>query len=209
MAGKKYRKSASKCPEPLNTLVDIAVGAALGAVVKHKVKKDFERGKGPESLHAARVVFGMGSFRRGGAGLVHLGGLLGAESAAKDIQNKKGSHCYKSSTVDKAQKQTREVPQRQVRKSLWRAYCEDGADYGVDPCDYETADDYQEALNRAKGIMLREEVNDGPPIAVAQADIRYRWRKYCEDGTSFGLNPNDYETLDDYVDALNVAKEKG
>ena len=32
----------------------------------------------------------------------------------------------------------------------WRLYCEDGDDFGVDPDDYETEEEYEEALKEAK-----------------------------------------------------------
>ena len=40
------RRKSSKCPEPINALLDVAGAATLGLYVKHKVKKDFEHGCG-------------------------------------------------------------------------------------------------------------------------------------------------------------------
>ena len=62
----------------------------------------------------------------------------------------------------------------------WRDYCEDGFEYGVDPEDYETEEEYMEALNAEK----------------------YGWRDYCEDGEEYGLNPKDFETEEEYMEAL-------
>ena len=36
------RRKSSKCPEPINALLDVAGAATLGLYVKHKVKKDFD-----------------------------------------------------------------------------------------------------------------------------------------------------------------------
>lgn len=66
----------------------------------------------------------------------------------------------------------------------WRDYCEDGTKFGVDPEDYETEEEYNEALKEAK----------------------YGWRKYCEDGAEFDVDPEDFETEDEYNDALVEAK---
>lgn len=39
MAKKKYKRKSSKCPEPFNTLIDIAAGVTMGAVADHMEKK--------------------------------------------------------------------------------------------------------------------------------------------------------------------------
>lgn len=205
MAGKKYRRSSSKCPEPLNTLIDLAAAATLGLVAKHKLKRDFEKGEGEESLRAARFVFGMGSLRRGGEGLVNLGGLIGIESALKDIQSgrtKKGTTLVPR-RIDRYS--VPEQPKKVVPKNMWRNHCEDGSEYGIDPNDYQNADDYYEALSKAKNHPA-EEVVELEYAAVQEKNVKYRWRKYCEDGTAYGVLPEDYETADDYLEALSAAK---
>ena len=70
-------------------------------------------------------------------------------------------------------------------KYAWRLNCEDGSEYGISPEDYETRDEYHEALHQEK----------------------YAWRDYCEDGSEYGIDPEDYETEDEYQDALDEAKE--
>lgn len=70
---------------------------AFGLYVKHKVKKDFEHGCGEESAKAAAMVFGMGSMRGGSRGTINLGGLVGLNSALKDI----GLQQAASNTYDK------------------------------------------------------------------------------------------------------------
>lgn len=49
---------------------------------------------------------------------------------------------------------------------------------------YETEDEYNEAVQKAK----------------------YAWREDCDDGSEYGIDPNDYETEDEYYDALEKAK---
>lgn len=53
-------------------------------------------------------------------------------------------------------------------------------DYGIDRDDYDTREDYLEAVREAK----------------------YGWRDDVEDGFEYGLDPEDYETLEDYEEAL-------
>lgn len=67
----------------------------------------------------------------------------------------------------------------------WRRFCEDGFEFGIDPEDYETEEEYNEALEEAK----------------------YGWRNTVEDGLEFGIDPEDYETEEEYNDALYEAKD--
>lgn len=57
-------------------------------------------------------------------------------------------------------------------------------DYGIDRDDYDTREDYLEAVREAK----------------------YGWRDDVEDGFEYGLDPEDYETLEDYEEALEDAR---
>lgn len=66
----------------------------------------------------------------------------------------------------------------------WRAYCEDGAEFGLFPEDFESEEEYMEALEVAKNA----------------------WRDACDVGAEFGLYPEDFETEEEYADALEVAK---
>lgn len=66
----------------------------------------------------------------------------------------------------------------------WKLTCEDGSDYGIYPDDYDSEEEYIEALEEA----------------------RTAWRDDCEDGFEFGIDPDDYENQDEYEDALAEAK---
>lgn len=68
----------------------------------------------------------------------------------------------------------------------WRTFCEDGSDVGIDPEDYESEDEYEEAL----------------------AEARSMWRLSCEDGSDVGLDPEDYDTEDEYEEALTEARSE-
>lgn len=67
----------------------------------------------------------------------------------------------------------------------WREFCEDGSDFDLDPEDYETEEEYEEALREAQTA----------------------WRDTCEDGSEYGLDPEDYYTEEEYEEALEEAQE--
>lgn len=207
---RKIHKKSSKCPGPLNALIDLAGAATLGVYVKHKVKKDYARGEGEASAKAVSIVFGAGSLRKGSNGLINLGGLIGLNSALKDIdkaQNKTPFRATDPPFVDKVL----DVPSKMtktLRKNLWREHCEDGSAYNIDPMNYGSADEYEEALFEEKNKHIIESVvaSDKPVSEISLPQIKYTWRKYCSDGSTYGIFPEDYENADDYEEALEKAK---
>ncbi len=66
----------------------------------------------------------------------------------------------------------------------WREYCEDGSEFDVDPEDYETEEEYCEALEEA----------------------RYGWRELCDTGEDVDIDPEDYETEGEYCEALEEVR---
>lgn len=66
----------------------------------------------------------------------------------------------------------------------WRLFCDDGSDVGIDPEDYDTEEEYEEAL----------------------ADARSMWRFTCEDGSDVDIDPYDYASEDEYHEALAEAR---
>lgn len=146
---KRRKKSSSKgCPEPLNTMIDLAGAAAMGAFAKHKIKRIYAKGQAKESIEAATMVYGMGAFRRGSAGLMSLGGLYGVNSAIKDIE--KSEQAGKRRTSEYDDRIDLSFYKTNDNRYAWRLNCEDGSDYGVYPENYETRDEYNEALRKAK-----------------------------------------------------------
>lgn len=213
MAKKRRYKKSSKCPDPINAFLDIAGAATLGAYVKHKVKKDFENGCGEESAKAAAAVFGFGSMKRGSQGIINLGGLMGLNSALKDIEKRSASTYEQEYPPYVSPIEKTPAISHPVRAGIWRDQCEDGSAYGVYPEQFDSADDYEDALEEAKRRFAEEQTIDQNPIAErketnAHRGNQYRWRLHCEDGAPYGLSPEDYETADDYAEALDEAKRK-
>jgi len=104
-------------------------------------------------------------------------------------------------------------------KYEWRLYCEDGFEFGVDPEDYSTEEEYNEALNEAKygwrdncesvldtGVDP-EDFETEDEYQDALEEERTAWRDTCEDGTDYGVEPTDYETEEEYEEALADAQE--
>lgn len=102
-------------------------------------------------------------------------------------------------------------------KYEWRLYCEDGFEFGVDPEDYETEEEYNEALNEAKygwrdncesvldtGVDP-EDFETEDEYQDALEEERTAWRDTCENGTDYGVEPTDYETEEEYEEALRVS----
>lgn len=149
---KKYSSKGS--PDPLNLMIDLAGAAAMGAFAKHKLKRDFAKGEGKESLQAAMMVYGMGAMRRGSAGLMSLGGLYGVNSAIKDIERAEQARRLRPPAYDDGIDLS--FYKTNDNRYAWRLNCEDGSDYAVYPEDYETREEYNEALREAKETFGEE-----------------------------------------------------
>lgn len=215
---KRGRQRKGQCPEPINTMIDLAGAAAMGLYVNHKVKKDFRNGCGEESAKAAAAVYGIGAMHSGSKGMISLGGLVGLNSALNSVQNQQTQQtCLGRPTpyISSIEPPSPAI-KYPAKAGIWREHCEDGTEYGLDPLDFESADDYEAALQEAKdkvasGFTSPNKTNDTmktPKANTAEKSEKYKWRKYCEDGTKYGIRPEGFETADDYEDALNVAKEK-
>ena len=73
------------------------------------------------------------------------------------------------------------------RRFAWRKNCADGSAYGLDPLDYETEADFNDAIEKQK----------------------YAWRRWRKrDAEKFNLNLSDYETEDAFKAALDKERLK-
>ena len=213
MPKRKSHKSSASYPNPVDAFLDLAGAVALGVYAKHKLKKDYARGEGEESAKAASIVFGMGAMRHGSAGIVNLGGLIGINSAIKDINRAEALAKTNPEAQYSSHNQasTRKSEANPVTKYTWRQYCEDGSPYGISPNDYQTADDYDEALQAAKSVSDEEDFTIGVSLKVGEtteSSKKHLWRYYCSDGKEYGIDPNNFESADDYEEAIEEAKEK-
>ena len=86
---------------------------------------------------------------------IGTGGFRSTEDIVKtgDFLGAMGSFDVESDTSSKKEKTKNAVPEDPIfdqikysstinNKYAWRLNCEDGSEFGVDPCDYETRDEY-------------------------------------------------------------------
>ena len=73
------------------------------------------------------------------------------------------------------------------RKNAWRTTAPDGKEYGLDPICYDSEQEYLDDLNEAK----------------------YGWRQWYHNAENeYGLDVNDYETLDEFQKAINAKRQE-
>ncbi len=175
---------------------DLAKNIALwGAVQASKGSN----GK-PDPYKAAGIAAGMGHFSAGDR--ARLGAMLGSEGAfdSDDL------YLYGSGDDND--------------DGEWRIFCDDGSEYGLDPEDYDTEEEYEEALAEAK-VAWREDCEDGREYGIvpedyeteeeyeeALEDAKYEWRNTCEDGFEYGIDAEAYESEEEYIEALEEAKSE-
>ncbi len=206
MSRKRKRKKYTKCPEPFNSMLDIAQAITLGYAAK-KIFTDEPKKKSSSKIYAPTMA-------------------LHSKTSGVSVES-----CVASTDeIDfvsqaRAKERKKEVKRIKLEPYVWRKYCEDGTAYGISPEDYTSADSYNDALEAAKSSsrlidntatqsqQLRDMCSEVKPSGLQeifdkQLPEKYIWRKYCEDGTPYGMTPEDFETADDYVDALSAAKNK-
>ena len=148
MAKRRRRKHSSKCPEPFNTLLDLAGGFAMGAVASHMEKKCNYSKKGkinPYSVSALGIATGR---MKTTEDIIRTGATLGAMGLFDVDSDDTYSHSTRKPD-DSVFQQIRE-PKRNDNRYAWRLNCEDGSSYGISPYDYETRSEYSEAIQNAK-----------------------------------------------------------
>lgn len=156
MAKRKKSRKSSKCPEPLNTLIDIAGGIAMGAVASHMEKKYNYSKKGKINPYAVSAM-GIASGRmKSTEDILRTGAVLGAMGSF-DVESDDAPAYRPYIPEDPVFREIRETKVNDNRYA-WRLNCEDGREYGLSPSDYETRSEYNEALLYAKGGCLK--VND-------------------------------------------------
>lgn len=144
----KRRRKSSKCPEPFNTLIDLAAGLTMGAVASHMEKKYNYSKKGkinPYAVSAAKMAAGRMNSTED---ILRTGAVLGAMGSF-DVEADNVPSYKPYVPEDPVFSQIRETKVNDNRYA-WRLNCEDGSEYGVSPYDYETRAAYNQALANAR-----------------------------------------------------------
>ena len=176
MAKRKKSKKSSKCPEPFNTLIDIAGGLAMGAVASHMEKKYNYSKKGKINPYAVSAM-GIASGRmKSTEDILRTGAILGAMGSF-DVEADDAPAYRPYIPEDPVFSEIRETRVNDNRYA-WRLNCEDGSLYGISPYDYETRDEYNAAIARVK-IGSSEDVHEEERVyPTSEKSIRTDLRIY-------------------------------
>jgi hypothetical protein len=146
----KSSRRSGKCPEPFNALIDIAGGIAMNAVANKMEQKHQYHKRGVPNPYKA-TAFGIASGRmKSTEDIIRLGGALGAMGAFEADADP--SHVLSSADASwKYDNIALKTVPKNSNRYAWRLNCEDGSQFGLSPEDYETREEYNEALRRARG----------------------------------------------------------
>lgn len=143
MAKRRKKRQSSKCPEPFNTMLDLAGAAAIDYIhYKHRQKSGGRRTK-IDPYAAAGIAMGMGKINSTES-VIALGGILGAMGTFDEDGSSRPDNRY-----------------------AWRLNCEDGRSYGVDPKDFETREEYNDAVHEAKLAFEDESASESDQASAA------------------------------------------
>lgn len=102
-------------------------------------------------------------------------------------------------------------------RTAWQDLCEDGREYGIDPEQYETEDEYDDALRKARAKRRdthgkenkhNSRFEDYDEYSDDLQEAGSKWQEICEAGRRYDIDPEDYETAEEYLDALQEAIEE-
>lgn len=166
---KKSSRSSGKCPEPFNTLIDIAGGITMNAIADKMEKKHQYRKRGVPNPYRASA-FGIASGRMKSTGdIIRLGGALGAMGAFDD-DSEIHSGVSRVDTSWEYEDITIKAQTKNTNKYAWRLNCEDGSQFGIHPEDYETRTEYNEALRLAKAVKTDSSELSSPVVHQDRPD---------------------------------------
>ena len=164
---KKYSRKSSKCPEPINTMIDLAAGLTMGVVASHMEKKYHYSKKGKINPYTVSAIGLATGKMKSTKDILRTGAVLGAMGSfdveADDVPT------YKPYVPeDPVFSQIRETKVNDNRYA-WRLNCEDGSAYGISPYDYETRAAYNQALaNTRKNSSATEVVSAPETVDIAR-----------------------------------------
>ena len=139
---KRRKKKSPKCPEPFNTLIDLAAAFTLDCIFNKRRKKQGAKRSKIDPYAAAGIAMGMGKLNTT-EDVIKLGGFLGAMGAFDEDTDVDNWDDFTPSYSGYEYKPN-------SNKYAWRLNCEDGSHYGIYPGNYETRDEYNRALQNAR-----------------------------------------------------------
>lgn len=149
---KKRSKKSSKCPEPFNTLIDLAAAFTLDYIFYKRRKKRGNKRTKIDPYAVAGMAMGMGKLNTT-EDVIKLGGFLGAMGAFDEDTDVDNWDDYTPSYSGYEYKPNN-------NKYAWRLNCEDGSDYGIYPENFETRIEFNNALHNAKECSSFDDDSD-------------------------------------------------
>ncbi|MBQ9251903.1 MAG: hypothetical protein IJ188_04625 [Clostridia bacterium] len=163
---KKRKKSSSFGLGILDGLIDLAGGAAMNSVANHMEKKYHYSAKGkinPYRVSAIGIASGRMKTTRQ---IMRTGAYLGAKGSFNVTTDPPGKDPNERTWSDREDEfiVSDDPLLNAISDSVmndnryaWRLNCEPGWQYGIDPEDYETREEYNEALELQKSDMNMEQ----------------------------------------------------
>ena len=170
---KKRKKSSSFGLGILDGLIDLAGGAAMNAVANHVEQKYHYSAKGKINPYRVSAI-GIASGRmKTTKDIMRTGAYLGAKGSfdvttdppEKDWNDYDDSIILSDDSLLNAISDTVEHDNRYA----WRLNCEPGWQYGIDPEDFETREEYNLALEDAR--LLAEQYDDEPDDSLPEQSV--------------------------------------
>lgn len=158
MAKRKKSRKSSKCPEPFNSLIDLAGGIAMNAIADSMEKKHKYHQRGaPNPYRASAIGIATGHMKTT-EDIIRLGGAMGAMGAFDD--DTVSPQAYQPTESWEFDDIGSVYMKSDGNRYAWRLNCEDGSEYGISPEDYETREEYNAALHEAKAGCTEAEESD-------------------------------------------------
>lgn len=154
---RKSSGKSSKCPEPLNTMIDLAAGLTMGVVAAHMEDKYHYKKKGKINPYSATAIgFATGSIKTT-KDLLRTGAILGALGSF-DVDEGDVVE-YRSYTPEDPVFRRIQKPKTNDNRYAWRLNKQVGEKYGISPYDYETPEEYFKAIEEAKDVGIHHSNN--------------------------------------------------
>ena len=151
---KKSSRKSSKCPEPINTMIDLAAGLTMGVVASHMEKKYHYSKKGKINPYTVSAIGLATGKMKSTKDILRTGAVLGAMGSF-DVEAD-DEHIHRTYVPEDPV--FREISKTKVNDNryAWRLNCIDGTEYGIFPENYETRDEYNEAINEAQNDIAED-----------------------------------------------------
>lgn len=152
---KHYPKKSTKCPEPFNTLLNWGAGFTMSIIADKMEDKYHYRKHGvPNPYRASAYAMSLGRLNTVEQ-TIRLGAVLGAMGSFDvDCDSPPPRRKRRIPTYWEFDDIAFDYSYTNDNRYAWRLNCEDGSEYGIFPEDYETREEYNEAIQDAQNGVV-------------------------------------------------------